>query len=309
MVTEEINEQVELLLVDGSALLHRAYHAFPKMTTGDGRMVNAVYGFASIFIAAMEQINPEYVVVAWDVPKPTFRHKKYIGYKANRPKTDQDLIDQIPMVYKMLDAFGVSQLSEEGFEADDVIGSAADKYKGKVDKVVVLTGDQDTMQLVEEKIAVLTPGRGKNPPVLYGPSEVENRYAVTPAQIVDYKAMVGDSSDNIPGVAGIGPKTASQLLQRFGDLDGVYAKLGEVKAEFSERIMKLLEDNKESAYMSQELAQIKRDMEIEESIESFLYDGLEKDEVREFFTKANFKSLIKRVFGEEKEDDKQMGLF
>lgn len=306
---EEKDKQIELLLVDGSALLHRAYHAYPKLTTKSGKIVNAVYGVASIFMSAMEQINPEYVSVAWDVAKPTFRHEMYIGYKAHRPKTDQDLIDQIPLVYEMLDAWDVNQVKREGYEADDLIGSMADKFKTQVDKVVILTGDQDIMQLIDKNVGVLVPGRGKDGSKLYMSEEVRERYQIDPAQIVDYKALVGDPSDNIPGVAGVGPKTAVQLLSKYEDVNGVYANIEKVADAVSPRVQKLLQDSKDSAYLSQELAQIKRDMEIDEKLDELEYMGAEKEELKEFFERMNFRSLVKRIFGEEKKDDNQMGLF
>lgn len=307
---EKEEKQIELLLVDGSALLHRAYHAYPDLTSKNGKPVNAVYGVASMLVSALEEIDPEYVVVAWDLPKPTFRHKKFIGYKAQRPKTDEELIDQIPTVKEMIEAFGVKQMEMEGYEADDIIGSLGDKYKNSVDKVVVLTGDQDMMQLVEDKIGILVPGRGRVEQILYGRDEVLEKYSIEPSQIVDYKALIGDPSDNIPGLAGVGPKTAVRLLNQWDSLDKIYANLGEVKDKMGERVYSLLEKSKDSAYLSKELAQIKRDIEITDSLEDYALGRLDNDEVREFLERVNFRSIIRRLFGEEKKsDDRQMGLF
>lgn len=309
-VDSQNDERIELLLVDGSALLHRAYHAYPKMTMKGGGLVNAVYGVASMLISALESIRPEYVSVLWDVAKPTFRHKMYVAYKAQRPKTDQELIDQIPLVYEMLDSFSINQLKQEGYEADDLIGSLAEMFKGQVDKVVVLTGDQDVMQLIEERVGVLVPGRGKIPMKMYGESEVVERYGVRADQIVDYKALVGDSSDNIPGVLGIGPKTAAALLQSFDTLDEIYRDLSLIEGKMGSKVLEKLREGKESAYLSRELSKIKRDIKVGVKLADMAYESLAKEGTREFFKTMNFKSLTRRVFGDENEkDDRQIGLF
>lgn len=306
----EEKEKIELLLVDGSALLHRAYHAYPNLTSKDGTPVNAVYGVAAMLVSALDEIKPEYVAVAWDLPKPTFRHEKYIAYKAHRPKTDEELIDQIPMVKRLIDAFGLSQIEMEGYEADDIIGSVGDKYKSKVDQVVVLTGDQDAMQLVEERIGVLVPGRAREPQKLYARDDVREKYGIDPEQIVDYKALTGDASDNIPGIVGVGPKTAVTLLHNWETLDEIYGSLDQVEEKMGARIRKMVEDGRDSAYLSRELAQIKRDIEIEETLEQMAFETLATERSKEFLQDLNFRSIVRRLFGEEKKvDDKQMGLF
>lgn len=308
---------MKLLLVDGSALLHRAYHAYPPLTTRTGEVVGAVYGVASILITALETVVPTHVVVAWDLPRPTFRHEKYVGYKAQRPKADTEMVEQIPRVKEVIAAMGVVQIEQEGYEADDIIGTLATKFeirnsKSETGNVVILTGDQDTMQLVNESVRVLTPAKGSNPPVLYGVDEVWNKYGVKPDQMVDYKALVGDTSDNIPGVAGIGPKTASNLIKMFGTLDRIYRDIKEVQTHFGDLVAKKLADGKESAYMSQDLSRIVTDMKLAASDEEIEYKGLQREELKVELEDLGFKSLIKRIWGEEKKDkkiDNQMGLF
>lgn len=308
---------MKLLLVDGSALLHRAYHAYPPLTTRTGEVVGAVYGVASILITALEAVVPTHVVVAWDLPRPTFRHEKYVGYKAQRPKADTEMVEQIPRVKEVIAAMGVVQIEQEGYEADDIIGTLATKFeirnsKSETGNVVILTGDQDTMQLVNESVRVLTPAKGSNPPVLYGVDEVWNKYGVKPDQMVDYKALVGDTSDNIPGVAGIGPKTASNLIKMFGTLDRIYRDIKEVQTHFGDLVAKKLADGKESAYMSQDLSRIVTDMKLAASDEEIEYKGLQREELKVELEDLGFKSLIKRIWGEEKKDkkiDNQMGLF
>ncbi len=319
----------KLLLVDGSALLHRAHHAYPPFTTKSGVVVGAVYGVASILISAIEEVQPTHLMVAWDLPKPTFRHEKYIGYKAQRQKADSEMVEQIPLVKEVIETMGVVQLEEEGYEADDIIGTlsatAESRFKNqdsseKVD-IVILTGDQDTMQLVNEHVRILTPAKGQNPPVLYGPDEVLNKYGVHPNQIVDYKALVGDPSDNIPGVAGIGPKGAAQLLKTFETLERIYRDIKEVQVHFGDLVAKKLADGQDSAMLSQDLSRIVTDMELKVAMEEMEAKSFATPELRAKFEELNFKSLIRRIFpgadptspkgsaGARRFNENQMGLF
>lgn len=309
----------KLLLVDGSALLHRAYHAYPPLTTKTGEVVGAVYGVASILISALGAEKPSHVVVAWDLPKPTFRHEKYVGYKAQRPKADAEMVQQIPLVKEVIQTMGIVQVEQEGYEADDIIGTLATKSfdhslaQGSElgDEVVILTGDQDTMQLVTDRVKVLTPAKGANPPVLYGPDEVYEKYGVHPEQIVDYKALVGDPSDNIPGVAGIGPKGAAQLLKMFGTLARIYRDIKEVQVHFGELVAKKLADGKDSALLSQDLSRIVTEMPLTVLLSEMEYQGLQGQSLKAKLEELGFRSLIRRVWGEEKSKirDNQMGLF
>ena len=194
-----------------------------------------MYGVTSILISALDSEKPSHAMVAWDLPKPTFRHVKYVGYKAQRPKADAEMVEQIPLVKEMIEAMGIVQVEKEGFEADDIIGTLSKNQDGDV---VILTGDQDTMQLVNDHVRILTPAKGANPPVLYGPDQVFNKYGVHPGQIVDYKALIGDPSDNIPGVAGVGPKGAANLIKMFGSLERIYRDIKEVQVHFGELMAK-----------------------------------------------------------------------
>lgn len=309
MAKENVPENKIVLLVDGSALVHRAFHAYPALTSRSGELVNAVYGFASIFMSTVEALKPSHVAVAWDTGRPTFRHEQYVAYKAQRPKTDDGLKSQMPKVLDMVGAMGVYQAVKEGYEADDIIGSLAKRLENEVMQVAILTGDQDTMQLVTGTVNVFTPGKSPGETKVYTPEIVKMRYGVTPEQMVDYKALIGDPSDNIPGVAGIGPKTASTLLMKYGSLDGVYENLVGVETEVGSRVAKLLEDGKESAYLSRDLSQIECDLKVAESLDELAFSGFDSEGTREAFQELGFQSLIRRVFGEEKKEDKQMGLF
>jgi len=243
-------------------------------------------------------------MVAWDLPQPTFRHVKYVGYKAQRPKADSEMILQIPLVKEVIRCMGIVQVEKEGFEADDIIGTLSKNQDGEV---VILTGDQDTMQLVNEYVRVLTPAKGANPPVLYGPDEVFNKYGVHPEQIVDYKALIGDSSDNIPGVAGIGPKGAANLIKMFGSLERIYREIKEVQGHFGELMAKKLTDGKDSAFLSQDLSRIVTDMTIDVTLEQMEYRGLQGQALQAKFEELGFKSLVKKFFPEKLSN--QIGLF
>lgn len=303
----------KLLLVDGSALLHRAYHAYPPLKSKSGEIVGAVYGVASILLSALSDLSPSHVVVAWDLPKPTFRHIKYVGYKAQRPKADSEMVEQIPLVKDIIASIPVLQIEREGYEADDIIGTLSTKFSNpkflnSQIEVVILTGDQDTMQLVDEKVKVLTPAKGASLPVLYGPDEVKAKYGVIPDQIVDYKALIGDPSDNIPGVAGIGPKSAANLLNQYGTVENIYNNIDKIQ---NEKVREKLRVGKDSVKLSYELSKIVTDMELAESLEMMEYQGLQSQTLKSKFEAYGFKSLIKRFFPDQQivKIDPQMGLF
>lgn len=302
---------MKLLLVDGSALLHRAYHAYPALTTRSGEVVGAVYGVASMLISAIEAEHPTHVVVAWDLPKPTFRHEMFVGYKAQRPKADAEMVEQIPRVKEIIEAMGVKQIAAEGYEADDIIGTLA---KRASEEVVILTGDQDTMQLVSNNVRVLTPAKGDQPAKYYDPAAVEAKYGARPEQIVDYKALVGDQSDNIPGVAGIGPKTAANLLQAYETLENIYAKVRELT---NEKVKEKLVSGRDSAILSQELSRIVTNVPVEVAPEEMTGFDLQGPTLKGELEELGFKSLIRRIWPENDppsrkrsgEASNQIGLF
>lgn len=300
----------KLLLVDGSAVLHRAYHAYPPLKSRTGEIVGAVYGVASILISALESEKPSHVMVAWDLPKPTFRHVRYVGYKAQRPKADMEMVEQVPVVKEVIATMGIVQIAQEGYEADDIIGTLSAQLSNSQMDVVILTGDQDTMQLVNEHVRILTPAKNGNPPVLYGPEEVIAKYRVTPAQIVDYKALIGDPGDNIPGVAGIGPTTAAKLISEYESLSKIYEVVKD-KTMANEKVREKLQAGEESAWLSQELSQIVLDMQIETKLEEMEYSGLQGETLKAKFEELGFKSLVKRFFPDEDKKivSPQMGLF
>ena len=277
-----------LILIDGNAVLHRAYHAIPPLTAPDGAVVNAVYGFGTMLLRLINDLRPTHVAVAFDRPKPTFRKELFKGYQAKRPKMDDALVDQIPKVHDLVSSFGIPIFEVDGFEADDVIGTIAkNRKKEGIDQVIIVTGDRDILQLVEdEKVLVYMPTKGLSEVKLYGEKEVLERMGVTPDKIPDFKALAGDSSDNYPGVPGIGPKTAVALLTKYKSIAGIL-KSKELTAE-----------EKESARMSHDLATIRTSVPLTGSLAPL--GSLNRPEAVDALAKLGFRSLIKRITGEDK---------
>lgn len=231
-----MNSKETILLLDGNALLHRAWHAIPPLTTKDGVVVNAAYGFAMIVEKMIETHKPDSMAVAWDVEGGTFRDEIFAGYKAQREKKEQELYDQIPIIQNILGAFGIPSIEAPGYEADDIIGTLSKKAVDAGMRALIVTGDLDCLQLVDENVEVLFFQKGISETKLYDVAAVKERYGLTPAQLIDYKALRGDPSDNVPGVAGIGEKTASLLIQKYGSIDGVYAHLDEVEEKYAKKL-------------------------------------------------------------------------
>ena len=221
MVNQSEKTQKTFLILDGNALLHRAWHAIPPLTTQDGRVVNAVYGFINILEKLLDTHAPTYVAVAWDLPGGTFRHEAEETYKAHREEKEPELYDQIPMIQEVLEGYGIPSLAVPGFEADDILGTIAHQFANRDIHCLIATGDHDTMQLVNKHVSVLIFVKGVSQTKIYSPKEVVERFGVMPEQMIDYKVLVGDASDNIKGFPGIGPKTAAEILQAYESLDGV----------------------------------------------------------------------------------------
>jgi DNA polymerase-1 len=285
----------KLILIDGNAIIHRAYHALPPLTNKKGELLNAVYGFASTVLSVIDKFKPDYVIATFDLAGPTFRHVQYKDYKATRAKADQALYDQIPRVKEVTAAMGIPILEREGFEADDTIGTSVkflEKNNPEIENIIV-TGDLDTLQLVSSQTKVYTMRRGLTDSVLYDLDSVFARYQLKPAQLIDFKGLRGDASDNIPGVKGIGEKTAIELLKKYGTLENVYKNLGEIKGAVKEK----LERDKEIARQSKDLATIRTDAPVEVDLEKARVDGFDREKLIELFQELNFFSLVKRIPG------------
>ena len=304
-------EKVEktLIVIDANSVIHRAFHALPALSTKKGEMMGAVYGFLLVFLRAIKEFQPDFVISAFDTAKPTFRHKKYKEYKAKRPPMPEELKVQMPKAKEALLAFGVPVLEKEGFEADDIIGTISRLFPKKQAlpklKTIILSGDLDLLQLVDEQTRVYLLRKGVKDIVLYDKELVKERFqGLTPHQILDYKALRGDPSDGIPGVTGIGEKTAIELLLKFGSLKNIYQEIEEktVRAKsLKPKLKETLIQYKEQAFLSKSLAQIEKNVPIELNLRDSLFGQYDKKKLAKLLEKFEFQSLIKRLPGEEKE--------
>ena len=296
-----------LVLIDGHAMVFRAYYAFPtSLTTPKGELINAVYGFTSILLTIIKELHPEYLAVTFDLDKPTFRHQEFVGYKAQRPETDVQLTDQLGRVREVVRSMNLPIFEVEGFEADDVIGTLARQAQIRDDlETLIVTGDKDALQLVEdEKVLVYVPARGKIPAKIYDEAAVEEKMGVEPEQVTDLKALMGDSSDNIKGVAGIGPKTAAAMIKKFGPIEEVYKHLDQL----SPPIAKKMTDGYEEAVRSKHLVTIVTDVPITLDLEACKISDYDQKGAIRLFEELGFKSLIKKL-PTEMRPSPQMGLF
>ncbi len=296
----------KLVIIDGNAVLHRAFHALPPMTNKKGEPINAVYGLVSMLLRVIQDIKPTHIAVAFDRKEPTFRQIALKTYQAQRPPMATELSSQFQKARDFLEAAGVPVYSKAGFEADDVIGTITEKSK---EDVVIVTGDRDQLQLVNDKrnIKLYMPIAGLANAKLFGEKETIERMGVPPSQIDDYKALVGDASDNYGGVPGIGPKTAITLLSEFGSFEDIYKNLEKIP----EKIREKLEKGKEGGYLSKKLATIVRDVPLDLDFEAMGGWRVDSPEVLKLFEEFGFKTLTNRVksVGKQIDEEKQGALF
>jgi len=324
--------QSKLVLIDGNAILHRAFHALPPLTTKHGEPINAVYGLISMLLRVISDLNPTHIAVCFDVKAPTFRHKIFKEYQSQRPPPHDDLSSQFEKAKRVIGAFGIPVYEKSGFEADDVIGTLAKqatedtkipRYKDikrkkqinpsipvsqypSISEVIIVTGDRDILQLVDEKVKLYMPILGLSAGKLMGIEETKEKIGVEPELIADFKALVGDPSDNYKGVAGIGPKTAVNLLQEYGSVDGIYKHLGQIPQKTREKLIK----DKKNAILSHKLATIVRNVPVKLDLRSAGKWDVDNQKVLELFKEYGFKTLTERVKREGQEHDgkKQMKL-
>jgi len=292
-----------LIIIDSNSLIHRAYHALPPLTTKKGELVNAVYGFLLVFLKAIKDFQPDFIAATFDFPAPTFRSKIYKEYKAKRPPAPEDLYQQIPKVKEILKAFKVPVFEKEGFEADDIIGTIARSAPKKQIipeiETIILSGDLDTLQLVNSQTKVYALKKGVKNIVLYNKEAVKEKYqGLTPKQLLDFKALKGDPSDNIPGVPGIGEKTAIELLNQFGNIENLYREIeekGEKAEELKSKLKEILLKAKDQAFLSKSLVEIKKDVPIDFNFKKCQWKAYDKKKVLQIFKKFEFKTLIERL--------------
>lgn len=306
-----MSSKPRLFLIDGHALAYRTYFALSAVGGGSrwittkGEPTAGTYGFTSVLLRLLEQEEPEYLAVSFDTGK-TFRDELYPEYKATREKMPDDLRLQIERIREVVAAFGIPILEADGYEADDVLGTVANKAADQGVQAIILTGDRDLLQLATDNIIIRLAGQKLSEAEDYGPAEVEKKMGVPPNQIVDYKALMGDSSDNIPGIYGVGEKTAEKLLKKFGDLDSIYEHLDEVQTRFRNK----LEESKDDAYLSRKLAAIETQVPIEFDLESCRAKGYDRDKIYDLFRELEFRSLIDRIPAAEGQGQAgQMSLF
>lgn len=288
-----------LVIVDGHAIAHRAYHSIPHLTV-NGQPVNALYGFYSMLLTALDILKPDYLAVCLDSPGITTRQEEFLGYRAKRKIADQDLIIQLPLIKASLETAKICNFAVTGYEADDLIATLVKKslkkiFKNKKKKIIseilIITGDKDLMQLVDSKVKLFMPIRGLSETKIFGIDEVKEKLGVLPTQVVDLKALMGDMSDNYPGVAGIGPKVAVDLLEEYKNLDNIYSHLLEIKPSIQAKLTK----DKDNAYLSQKLATLIDDISLKFSLKNCHWNNNSFQNLISLFKTYNFKSLISRV--------------
>lgn len=296
-------EKRRLIVIDANSIIHRAFHALPPLATKKGELINAVYGFLLVFFKAIREFQPDFFVACFDSPDLTFRHKKFKEYKAKRPPAPEKLYEQIPKIKEVLKAFNVPIFEKEGFEADDIIGTisklAPKKQVLPKIETIILSGDLDTLQLVNPQTKAYILRKGVKEVFLYDEKEVQKKFqGLNPSQLLDFKALRGDPSDNIPGVTGIGEKTAIDLLLKFNSLENLYKEIEEnsektknLKPKLKETLLKY----KEQAFFSKTLAKIEKNVPIDFNLEKSRWGEYEEKRVIEILKNLEFFSLIKKL--------------
>ena len=289
----------KFVLVDGNSIMNRAFYGImgsKMLTTTDGTYTNAVYGFLAILFKLLEDVKPKYIVVAFDLKAPTARHKMYEGYKANRKGMPDELAEQMPIIKEILKAMNIDIIEKEGYEADDILGTLSCYGEKQGLDVIILSGDRDTFQLATNKVTIRIPHTkaGKSETDEYNKEKIIEKYGIEPKQLIEVKGLQGDTSDNIPGVPGIGEKTALKLIQEYGTIDNLYKKIEEEKDNLKGKQREKIVENKELAYLSKTLGTINVEVPIKEDLSDFEIEEWDKQKVLEIFEKLRFNRYIER---------------
>lgn len=296
------NNRDNFIIIDSNSIIHRAFHALPPLKNKDGKVVNAVYGFLLVLFKLLKEFKPKYFVACFDVPEPTFRKKAYEKYKAQRKKAPDELYEQIPLVKEVLKKFNVPVFEKAGYEGDDIIGtlSSYSSLNNKDTRNIIVSGDFDNLQLVDKNTVVYLLHQGVKHSIIYDENAVKGRYGgLVPAQLVDYKALRGDVSDNIPGVKGIGEKTAEKLIGEYGSIEKLYEALEKGGGNIGESVKEKLLKDKDKAILSRDLSEIRKDVPLEVNMKDCEWGGYNSDDVVKMLEDYNFKSLIKNIPGAE----------
>ncbi|MDP5274445.1 DNA polymerase I [Chengkuizengella axinellae] len=283
----------KLILIDGNSIANRAFYALPLLNNSKGMHTNAVYGVTTMLLRLIEEEKPTHFLVAFDAGKITFRHKDYKEYKGGRAKTPPELSEQFPLMKELLQAFKIDQFELEGYEADDIIGTVSKLAEENNKQVLIVTGDKDLLQLASSNVTIALTRKGISEVDRFDPEKIKEKYNLIPNQIIDMKGLMGDASDNIPGVPGVGEKTALKLLHQYGSVEEVLAHSDELKGKMKEKI----QTNADQATMSKELATIFREVPVKKSLEQLKFDGFDQKAVSEMFEKLEFKSLLEKMDG------------
>src|ERR671911_1669360 len=282
-----------LMLLDGYGLVYRGYFALPPLTTSKGDLVNGVFGFASIVLRGLQDLQPDYLAVAFDLQGPTFRHGDSAVYRATRQRMPDDLRDQFPKVREVVKALRIPVYEMPGFEADDVIGTITRQMEANEDiETTIVTVDLDMLQLVTPRVRLMTTRSGVENTIMYDVARIDERFGLRPNQMVDYKALKGDPTDNIPGVPGVGEKTAAKLIREFGSLDELFARIDEVTPE---KLRDKLREHFDQVQMGRELSRIVRDLPVEIDLEAARLGDYDRDTVVRLFREYEFRTLIERL--------------
>jgi len=294
-----MSKKKRLVLLDGHALACRAFHALPAtLTSPSGELTNAVYGFTAMLLKALQDVHPDYVAVAFDVGR-TFRHDQFPDYKAHRAATPEELHTQMARIREIVSAFNIPVFTQEGYEADDVLGTLAHQAAEQGVETIIVTGDSDIFQLIEPDVKVMITGRRYSDTTVYDDEKIAERYGLRPEQLIDFKALVGDTSDNIPGVRGVGAKTAARLLQQFGTLQAIYDHLDEIP---SASVRKNLAAGRGDAFLSRDLVTIRRDLTLHLDLDACKTRDFDRTRVLKLFRELGFRSLVDRLPSSLEED-------
>ena len=286
-----MNEKV--VLIDGLSILNRAFYGLPRLTNSEGIPTNAVYGFLSILFKIIDEESPKYLTIAFDVNKPTFRHNMYKEYKGTRKPMPEDLVIQLPLIKEVLEAMGISIIEKPGYEADDLLGTISKAAEKKGYQVSLVSGDRDLLQLASDKIKVRIPKTKMTGTEIedYYEEDVKEKYKVTPTEFIDVKGLMGDPSDKIPGVPGIGEKTATKIIESYGTIENAFTHLEEIKPK---RAKESLEENYDIALLSKKLATLVTDCDLDFNIEEATFDNLYNEKAFVIFKNLEFKNFLNR---------------
>lgn len=282
----------KLIVIDGNSIANRAFYALPLLSNSSGLYTNAVYGFTTMLLRLIEEEQPTHMLVAFDAGKVTFRHEAYADYKGKRAKTPPELSEQFPLIRELVDSFGIARYEIEGYEADDIIGTLtrlADERKDM--NVLVVTGDKDMLQLASDQVTIAITRKGISEMERFDPARIQETYGLKPLQIIDLKGLMGDASDNIPGIPGVGEKTALKLLHEYGSVENVLANVQALKGKMKERV----ETHRDDAIKSKELATIFREVPMEDDWSHFHFPGIDRDKLADMFRRMEFKSLLEKL--------------